>query len=446
MSLHGSERRLASGAGSDEVDLLVYLRIAWSRRRLIVLLAAVSSGGALVWSLLRPSIYESTATIITQQEGPAGGLPSSMVTGILSSIPGLSVPSLTPNRDLFIAILKSRSMAEKLVERFHLKERFNAKYAADAIRQLQASSSVTVTKEGVIQVKVEATSPQLAADVANGYVSGLDEMLARLGTTAASRQRTFIAERLKKTEEELSQVEEALVRFEEVHRAVALEDQARGAVEAAARLKGEIIAAEVKLEVMRNYATETNPELVNLKRQIEEMRRQLAGMMGGTVPERAPLVTGAALTGEAGEDCPDLEMPFTEFAELGLAQARLTRDVKVQETVYTLLTQQLEQAKIAEAREIPSLQPLDRAVPAERRSRPRITQNVMVGGCMGLLGGVLLAFVLDFVARARERARRPFAAGLAAVDPEEGRIIDAEPTPPPPAGAPGKRKRPVRQE
>lgn len=82
---------------------------------------------------------------------------------------------------------------------------------------------------------------------------------------------------------------------------------------------------------------------------------------------------------------------------------RLTRDVKVQEGVYSLLTSQFEQAKIAEARDMPSVQILDRAVPAERKSKPITVLNMAIAGTVSLFVGILLAFFLEYVGDIKKR-------------------------------------------
>ena len=287
-------------------------------------------------------------------------------------------------------------MGQDVVERFTLQGRYEAQFLSDAVRRLQNATTVSLSKDGIITVKVEERDSQLAADIANFYVANLDAMVARFATTEATKQRSFIAERLAETERELRRAEEALRQFQEANRVIALQDQAKGAVEAAAQLKGEIMASEVQLEVMRNFATDANPEVVKLKRRIEETKRHLAQMQYGT---------GWTLPGEnrnPGEPRKEIHVPFAQVPELGLELARLTRDVKVQETVYTLLTQQLEQAKIAQARDMPTVQVLDVAVPADRKSKPRIKLNMAIAGLTSLFVGIFLAFLLEYLARLKQ--------------------------------------------
>ena len=248
----------------------------------------------------------------------------------------------------------------------------------------------------MISVKVQETDPQLAAEIANFYVAHLDQMLTRIATTEASKQRVFIADRLAETEPELRRAEEALRQFQETNKVIALQEQARRAVETAAQLKGEIMAAEVQLEVMRKFATDANPDVVKIKQRIQEMKRHLSQMQYGK---------GWVLPAEnrnPGEPRHEIHIPFAQVPELGIELARLMRDVKVQETVYSLLTQQLEQAKIAEARDMPTVQALDTAVPADRKSKPRIKFNMAVAGITSLFVGILLVFFVEYLAGVKQ--------------------------------------------
>lgn len=382
-----------------EVSLLDYWRVVRKHLRLIVVLYVIAVLASMGYSLWTPKIYEATATILTPDErvGRSLGLATALATsGVSQAVPGGSLPSLTPQRDMFVSVLKSRTMAQDVVQRFDLQERYQAPFLSDAIRYLYGMTTVPLSKDGVISVKVQETDPQLAAAIANFYVAHLDQMITRIATTEASKQRVFIADRLTETERKLRGAEEALRQFQETNKVIALQEQAREAVETAAHPKGEIMASEVQLEVMRKFATDANPEVVKLKQRIEEMKRHLSGMQYGK---------GWVLPAEnrnPGEPRNEIHIPFAQVPEVGLQLARLMRDVKVQETVYTFLTQQLERAKIAEARDMLTVQALDKAVPADRKSKPKISFNMAVAGITSLFVGILLAFFLEYVAGVKQ--------------------------------------------
>jgi tyrosine-protein kinase Etk/Wzc len=383
----------------EEVNLLDYWRVVRKHLRLIVVLYVIAVLATMGYSLWLPKIYESTATILAPDErGIRGlGLAAALATsGVTQAVPGLSMPSLTPQRDMFVSVLKSRTMAQDVVQRFDLQTRYEALLQSDAIRRLSGMTTVTLSKDGVISVEVEETDPQLAAEMANFYVTNLDRMLMRFATTEARKQRVFIADRLTETERELRRAEEALRHFQETNKVIALQEQARGAAETAAQLKGEIMASEVQLEVMRKFATDANPEVVKVKQRIQEMKRHLSGMQygkGWVLP---------AETHNPGEPRNEIYVPFVQVPELGMELARLMRDAKVQETVYILLTQQLEQAKIAEVSDMPTVQALDKAVAADRKSKPKTIINMAIAGITSLFVGILLAFFLEYVAGVKQ--------------------------------------------
>jgi len=390
----------SSWAEEDEINLLDYAVVLWRNRLLIVGLFLVAVLTTFVVTIRMPKIYESTATILTPREGGGGGLLSGLAaSGLLQQVPGISVPSLTPNRDMLISLLKSRRIAQAVVERFRLQERYKARYLEDAIKGLQGATKTIVSKEGVISITVEDQDPQRAAQITNFYVEQLDQLVSQFGTGEAGRQRAFLTEQLARAKRNLEEREEGLRRFQERNRAVVLQEQTRGAIEAAARLKGEIMAAEVQHEVMRNFATEANPEMVALRRRIQEMKKQLTQMEYGDrlsqLPPRAQ-----------SPDRREFSVPFAKVPEIGLELARLTREAKVQETLVTLLSQQLEQAKLAEARDFPTVQVLDRAVPAVRPSKPKLRLNLALSGALSLFVGVFLAFFAEYVRKIRSSRGR----------------------------------------
>ena len=393
--LHADHDVAAVTEPGNAVPVVNFVAVVWRSRLMIAAVTLVTVFVVGIWAAVTPKTYESTATLVAPKESPGTGLLGSLVvgSGMLQQMPGvMSIPSLTSNRDLLVSVLKSRTMAQLVLERFGLQARYRARYQEDGIKTLQRHTTVSVTREGVIAVKVEDVDPQVAAAIANYYVERLDHLVGQFGLGEASRQRIFFTEQLARAKAQLDASEEALRGFQERNRAVVLQEQTRGAIEAAARLRGEIIASEVQMQVMRNFATEANPEVLALRRRIEEMNRQLAQLQYGGSPALA-----------ANRDRRDFTVPFARVPELGLELVRLTREVKIQETLVTLLTQQVEQARIAAAKDFPVAQILDRAVPAERHSRPRMGVGLGVAAISGFVAGILIAFIAEYARILRRR-------------------------------------------
>jgi len=377
-------------------------------------------------SLLMVKIYESKATILTPKENSAGGLATGIIMSTMSSVGGtLSMPSLTPHRDLFISVLKSRRMAEEVAKALDLAKAYKVPQPLDAVGLLMDATDISITKEGVITIAVRDRDPKLAADTANKYLDILDQLLIDFASSDAKKQREFIQKRLSETEPDLHEAEDRLCEFQETHRAVSLADQAKGAVEAAATLKAQIVASEIQLEVLRNSATEENPEVVRSKLRIEEMKRQLSQMQYGKGLE-LPAEDSKASSSPRNE----IYVPFSDVPGVSLELARLMRDLAVQEKINTLLTEQLEEAKIAEARDTPTVRPLDIAYAARTPVRPTLFLNLILGGCAGGIFAVFLAFFLEHLRSLKRAAALEAQLSFAAPEPSPAVLGEKAPLKP----------------
>src|SRR5882672_4574178 len=177
---------MASEARTQPEGLIGYVVAIWRSRRFIALLFVVAMLVTFGFTKLMPKYYESTATLVAPKEsaggallGGLGGLASS---GVLQ-MSGFTLPSLSPNRDLLISVLKSRTVAEAVVTQFGLRERYKARYLEDAIKRLQKLTSIGVSKEGLISVSVEDTDPEIAARLANYHVELLDKLVLQYGSS-----------------------------------------------------------------------------------------------------------------------------------------------------------------------------------------------------------------------------------------------------------------------
>jgi len=387
-----------TGATSRPYEATVsdYARVVWRQHRLVLAALVLALLVAFAMTIVTPKRYEAVATLITPRENASASLLSGLAaaSGILQQAPATLPSSMMPNRDLILGVLKSRSVAQAVSERFGLAARYRVRYAEDAVRRVRDATTVTTSREGVVSVTVEDTDPKLAADMANFYVEEVDRRVAQYSIGEAGRQRVFLSQQLARTKVDLDEAEQSLRRFQEQNRAIVLQEQTRGAIEAAARLKGEILAAEVQLQVMRSFATDANPEMMALRRRIDEMNRQFGQMNYGA---------GVATDSSDRRRARDFTVPFAKVPELGLELARLMREVKIQETLVGLLTQHVEQARLTEAKDLPIAQVLDRAVPAERHSRPRLSINLAIGTMIGFAAGCLLAFIREARGRSGNR-------------------------------------------
>ncbi|ULA60407.1 MAG: GNVR domain-containing protein [Nitrospira sp.] len=380
----------------NSATLFDYWDVLVARRKVIAGFFLLGTALVLAISLLLPNVYESTSSVLPQLESKEGGMLAALLTspaaGGMAQNLGLGLPGLpTTPTDVFVSILKSRLMADEVIKKFDLKNRYREKTMVDTRKELDDHLRITVTKEKVIKVSVEDEDPQVAADMANFYVANLDRLNRTVTVSKAGQNRVFLERRLHETMDSMAKAEDALRDFQAKNKTVAVEAQAKVMIEAAAIIQGQITAQEVQLQVMGSYLSPDNPDLARIRANVEELKKQLATM--GSGKDAKGMLSGERLH-PAMVAVPDLALQF----------GRLFRQVKVQETIFTLLTSQHEQAKIAEARDTPTVQVLDPAIPADKRTRPRVLLNTAVAGVLALVSGTFVAFFLDYRARIRQNS------------------------------------------
>lgn len=344
---------------------------------------------AAIISLVLPHKFKSTATILpptSEQSGMLGFLTMNLpgdIAGLsrfMGGLPGLSSPS-----DLYAAIMQSSRIKNTIIRKYDLKKEFKVKTMHDAGKALDKIVSISVSMEGIIAVSVTYKNKYLATDIANSFVEELDKFNTETAMTVGKRYRIFIEKRLKESTDSLAQAEEALKGFQEKHRTVALDKELEAAIETIAQLKSQIIIYEVQKGAWEAAGQADNPYLANINRELRELKKQLARIeFGGEGKEGKEYGAGFAV-------------PFSQLPGVSLEYARLFRDLKIQEVIYELLTQQYEQAKIMELKDTPSIQILDKASPPEKRSWPKRKLIVAFAFLLSLFASIPLAFLLEYL-------------------------------------------------
>lgn len=363
-----------------EIDLLDYVAVVVRRRWVIIRNAFIAALLGIALSFVLAKKYTATTTILPPAEDSGPNF-QSLLPDV--SLPMLSLKGAHSTADLFVEILRSRSVCEGVLNRNYVQngdsvslfDVFGTNSIEGAGSALFRATRIAASKQGIISVSVEMPTAIMAAGVANAYVAELDRVNKEKSTSRAKNSRIYIENQLRTTERQLAEASQALAEFQQKHKAISLENQLKVWIEQAGELKGQILSTEVELGVALQTMKPDNPAVVRKQRQLDEMRRRYSELQYGAD-------TSAVQQQE-------FYIPFAEVPEVGLQLAEMLREVKVQETVWQLLNQQYYQAKIQEARDTPTVQVLDEAVPPEKRSKPKRKVLVVV---LGLLGGLLSVF------------------------------------------------------
>src|SRR6476661_1748589 len=373
--------------GPREVDLLDLLIVLARHKKIVFGLPLLAGILAVGITLSMRDVYTGSARILPpQQNQSAASLMLSQLnsmTGGVGGVVGGALPVKSPS-DLYIGMLKSRTVADALIARFDLRKRYEQNLQSGARGRLEGRTTITAGKEGIILVEVDDYDPKFAAALANGYIDELMKLTQVLAVTEASQRRLFFEQQLNRAKENLIQVEDAALRSLPGG-LVKVDDQGRAMVETTARLRAQMSAKEIQIGAMRSFAAEDNPELHRTERELDAMRRELARLEGSGS-------TAAMRDANSGGK--------------GLDNLRLLRDLKYNELLYELIAKQYEVARIDEAKNSGLIQVLDAAVEPDRKSKPRRSILVLLWTFAALVLALVWAAIAESLSRAKADPHR----------------------------------------
>ena len=344
---------------------LANLRLLWGRRRMLTRAAVYAVAASTVIAFLIPPRYESTARLMPPDNQSASSLAmaAAAMSGTAGGLGGVAsdLLGLKSTSDLFVGILGSRTVQDKLIQQFDLKKLYSDRRMEDARKDLADHTSVSVDRKSqIISVTVTDKNPQRAAAIGQAYVEELNQLVADLSTSSARRERVFLEGRLQSVNQDLEAAERDFSQFASKNTAIDVKEQGKAMVEAAAMLQGQLIAAQSQYEGLREIYTDNNPRVRTVKARIDELQRQLEKLGG----------KGESATTVSGQPGDSMYPSIRKLPLLGVAYADLYRRTKIQEAVLETLTKQYELARVQEAKEIPTVKILDLAHVSDKKSFP----------------------------------------------------------------------------
>ena len=360
---------LETEQGSDrEIDWIDFLLLLARNKATIVKFTLAATALAVIVSFLLPKTYTATTTILPPEQAQSS---ANLLLGQIGILGGLSSGDLglkSPG-DLFVAMLRSRSIEDSIIDKFDLRREYSVKHYQDARKKLESRTNIAAGDEGLISVSVTDRDPKRAADLANAYVEDLHVMNSDLAVSEASQRRLFYEQKLDAERDQLSQAELSLKQAQEKTGLLQPDAQAKAIIQSVADMRAQVAIKEVQVGAMRTYATKDNPDLHRAEQELAGLRAQLAKM------ERN--------TGESGNG--NVELPTRQLPQAELEYIRRARDLKYHETLYEFLGKQLEAARLDEAKDAIVVQVVDKAVTPEKKSGPQRMLIVSVTAIVAFL-------------------------------------------------------------
>ena len=364
--------------GDDEISVLdLVIVLAKHKKFLLAFPVGVAVITAII-VLLLPNTYTATTKILPpQSQSSASAMLASL--GGLASLAGGAAGVKNP-ADLYVSMLKSRTVADNIIKRFDLNAVFEKKFQSQTRKKLESKASITTSKDGIITIEFDDKDPKRAADIANAYVDELFNMTKTLVVTEAGHRRLFFEKQLEQARGNLAKAEIAAREALNQGGLVKVDDQGRTLVETSARLRAQATVKEVQIGAMRSYAADQNPQLIAAQQELAVLKNELAKLEGTA----------------------NGKLDISVASPQGMKNLAMLRDVKYAETVFELMAKQYELARIDEAKDPAIIQVVDKAIVPDRKSKPQRGLIVLLSALVAGFVAVLWAFIKESMEKARQ--------------------------------------------
>jgi tyrosine-protein kinase Etk/Wzc len=367
----------------NEVSMIELLTEVAKRKKTIIWFSIAVTLVAAVASIALPDSFKANAKLLPPQQSQSGA------AALLSQLGGMagaaaSVTGIKNPNDMYVGILKSRTVADRLISQFDLKKNYDTESLDKTRKILDEKTSITSGKDGIIVIEVEDNNKKLVAQLANAYIDELTRLTRTLAVTEASRRRLFFERQLEQSKNNLAKAEATLKGGLDAKGVISVDVESRAIMETMARLKAQISAKEIQLNAMGAFVTAAHPDYRRTREELTSLQGELEKMENG----RASSMNLSANTGANKAE---------RFENI-----QLLRDVKYYQMLYELLAKQYEVARLDEAKEPSIIQVLDPAVEPERKFKPKRAFLTLGAG----IAAFLLAIIYSIFMAAKDRALR----------------------------------------
>ena len=248
-----------------------YLRILVRKKWLVLFCFLCLVVSATAFSFLVAPVYQGRTTIMVEKEGK-------MEDQIFSLSSMMRSETKIKNQ---VEILKSRTLAQAVVEEIldspqkkAFRNMVKTKHAISPskdqlIQSIQQNLNITPIREtDIIEVKMTAPDPQLAAFLANTVASEYYKQSLQFSRGEISEVRQFLQNQLGIIQDSLHQSEEELKNYMQSQDVSALPDETKELVKQVAEFESQLNETKIELE-------SNEKRMAYMKRQLDERKGQL---------------------------------------------------------------------------------------------------------------------------------------------------------------------------
>lgn len=329
-------------------------------------------------SFILPQKFSSSVLILPPEEtiDPLTygftGIGQGMVSSFTRSLMGGAVAS-----EVWASILRSRRVQKPIIEKLNLQELWGTEIIEDAYEKLNSTYSIIITPEGILNINVTTDDKLLSKHIADELIYNLEKTNTELLQASAANRRIFIEDRLHQVEDSLYKTEQTMLEFNMKLGIINVEFETEPIILALSNLKAQEIIAEAEVAGYTTEMTSFHPQRRSAEAKLSLIRERIHQIEKGGG-------NGLGL---------GFSVPLESLPNISIQYARIKRDYIVQNTVYELLIQEFERAKINEQRNVPTLKVIDYPVVSNKKAWPKKSIFIIVGLLIGIATGFALIIV-----------------------------------------------------
>lgn len=378
-----AKARIESQETIPGLFLIEVLTVFARHKKLIGAAAAIGMMLGVALSFVLPVKYTTTTKIMTPQQTQSAAAMmmnqlAGSASGLMSSSAGAAL-GLRNSNDLYIGILKSRTISDGIIQQFGLQDVYRARDLDSARKSLAEATSILAEKSGMIAISVTDGDRVRSAQLASAYTEQLRFLTKNLAVTEASQRRLFYEEQLKNAKDNLVSAEFQLRQVQAKKGLIQPDTQGKAMISELAELDAQIAAKQVELQARRSFSTERNPDVQLLESQLESMRQEKAKL------ERQNPTPGNATMG------------LQDLAGSSLDYLNAAHELQYRQTLFDLLIRQYDGARLDEAKDAAIIQIVDAPVPPEQRSSPHRTVITLLFTILGAASVCAYLFLAEIL-------------------------------------------------
>ena len=360
---------------------LSFLRSRPVQKRIAAITLACAVAGGL-YGLLAPKWYRSVLTVVPAKAQRGGGL-SSLLGGEAAGLAAGFLEGSAGGADAarITAVLQSIAVTDAVIEKFDLRTRYSEKYQETAREALWRHCDLkTLPKPQLVQLSCEDKDPRFVQQMLAYFAEYGNQVFRRIGVSSASEEVRFLEKRVAELRQQADDTAKRMRDFQETHKIIDLDTQAKAVVSALAALNNQRISKQLELDYARTFSSREEPSLRQLESQLSVMGDKVRNLeelpAAGPVPTDKQNRRGAGTNGmfPAALEVPKLRAEFET----------LYRERKVSEATLVFALERLEGAKANEARDVSTFLVLDPPTLPTRKSRPKRLSVVGIFMVLGL--------------------------------------------------------------